>query len=93
MKEENELLPAAAFIRTPCKCSIVGPAGVKKLVLKYLGLSRENITRNEIEILLFALYNESCERGGLAAEATAIGDEKLRAQGASDDATPQAKAE
>ncbi len=48
-----------------------------KLMMKYLGLLPDNLTADEREILLFALYTESLERGGLAAKPTAAGDARV----------------
>lgn len=59
---------------------IISEFTLHKLVVKYLGGAKENITRTEMEILLFALYNESKERGGLAKAATDGMDARLKAQ-------------
>lgn len=67
--------PATA---SPQPGTIVSRSRLDELMVKYLGGGRENIARNELEIILFALYVESKDRGGLAARATAVMDERLR---------------
>lgn len=68
-----------------CKCAIVGEKQLDRLMRRYLGLAPEPINSDEKEILLFALYTESLERGGIAARPTAEGDaraaEEKRKQG------------
>ncbi len=63
-----------------CKCAIVGPSQVDRLMRKYLGLVPGEMTGDEREILLFALYNESMGNNGIAARATAVGDARLKQQ-------------
>jgi len=58
-------------------CAIVGEKQLERLMMKYLGLSTPNLTNDEREILLFALYMESDARGGLGSRAKAIGDERV----------------
>lgn len=60
-----------------CNCAIVGEKQLDRLMMKYLGLAAGNLSNDEREILLFALYTESNERGGLAARATAVGDARV----------------
>ncbi len=61
----------------PCKCAIVGEAGIDRLMKKYLGLLPGGLTNDEREILLFALYMESRDRGGLGARPTEEGDARV----------------
>jgi hypothetical protein len=49
-------------------CVIVGEASLVKLLVRYNGIGKE-LTHDEKEILLFALYNESKSNGGLARQA------------------------
>lgn len=60
---------------------IVGERALDSLVVKYLGGGPQNINRTEMEILLFALYNESKERGGIAARGDAEMTRRLVEQG------------
>ncbi len=47
---------------------IIGPKTLQSLAHRYMGIGRE-LTRDESEILLCALYFESENRGGMIAEA------------------------
>ena len=61
-----------------------------KLLIRYNGIGKP-ITSNEREVLLFALYNESEQRGGIVAEAKLACDaiaKKQRIVGAAGDANP-----
>jgi hypothetical protein len=60
-----------------CGCAIVGVGQLDRLMRKYLGLLPDNLTNDEREILLFALYMESVQHGGIGAKATAIGDARV----------------
>lgn len=60
-----------------CKCAIVGPKQLERLMRRYLGLAPETINNDEREILLMALYMESCDSGGLGARVTAEGDARV----------------
>lgn len=53
---------------------------LEKLVVKYLGGGKDNITNDEREILLFALYNESVSRGELAKRGLDVMDARLKEQ-------------
>jgi len=64
-------------MKNGCTCAIVGPSQVDRLMRKYLGLDPKNLTGDEREILLFALYLESVDNGGIGARATAIGDARV----------------
>lgn len=59
------------------KCAIVGEQHLDRLMERYLGLRPENINSDEREVLLFALYMESVNSGGLGARATAKGDARV----------------
>lgn len=58
-------------------CAIVGEAQLLKLMLRYLG-EGPHLTHDETEILLFALYMESKERGGLASAAVDVLEARLK---------------
>ena len=60
-----------------CGCQIVGEKLLVNLMKKYLGLMPGDLTSDEREILLFALYMESNERGGLASKPTAEDDARV----------------
>ena len=59
------------------KCAIVGEQKLNRLMMKYLGLATPKLADDEREILLFALYLESKEHGGIGAKATAVGDARV----------------
>lgn len=82
-------LPAAAA--SPQPCEIIGDTQLDMLVVKYLGGGKGNITTEEIEILLFALYIESKARGGLALRGSAAMDRRLSLQGTVATVPPQAE--
>jgi len=50
------------------KCAIVGESQIISLLVRYNGIGKE-LTHDEKEILMFALYNESETREGLAMQA------------------------
>ena len=60
-----------------CDCAIVGERQLDRLMLKYLGMVGGELTGDEREILLFALYTESCQRGGIGAKPTAALDARV----------------
>lgn len=60
-----------------CTCAIVGEKQLERLMSKYLGLIPGSLTGDEREILLFALYTESVNHGGLGAKPTAAGDARV----------------
>lgn len=62
------------------KCDLVGESALRQLMVKYLGGAKENLTPDETEILLFALYRESLDHAGLAKIGTDEMDERLRTQ-------------
>ncbi len=82
MTGEDYTLPAAPASPQPCK--IIGASQLDELVVKYLGGARENIQPEEQEILLFALYIESKDRGGLAKSGYDRMEERLRKQALQD---------
>jgi hypothetical protein len=47
------------------RCAIVDDEDLLKLIHRYNGIGKE-LNNDEREILLFALYNDSKNRGGLA---------------------------
>lgn len=53
---------------------VIGIEAIKKLLIRYNGIGKP-LTHDEREILLFALYNESEARHGIAAEAAGKCDE------------------
>ena len=67
---------------------IVGERALHGLVVKYLGGGPQNINRTEMEILLFALYNESKERGGIALAGYAEMERRLASQALPDGGAP-----
>ena len=52
------------------KCRIMDAAAIVKLLVRYNGIGKE-LTNDEREILLFALYNESNASNGMASQAEA----------------------
>lgn len=63
--------------RARTECAIVSEKQIERLMRKYLGLESSNLTDDEREILLFALYMESFSSGGIGAKATAEGDARV----------------
>lgn len=63
------------------RCAIVGEKRVEDLMLRYLGQAPP-LTRTDTELLLMALYLESCAHGGVATKALAIMDRRLAAMNA-----------
>jgi hypothetical protein len=51
------------------RCSIVTYDKICSLIRRYDGSRQPPLTKDETEILLFALYNESEARDGIVAEA------------------------
>ena len=62
-------------------CAIVGGKRLEGLMLRYLGQAPA-LSRDETEVLLMALYMESCSSGGLGRRCTDAMDERLKAQDA-----------
>lgn len=60
-----------------CDCAIVGEKQLDRLMRRYLGLVPGELKSDEREILLMALYMESCAHGGLGARVTAEGDARV----------------
>ncbi len=75
------------------KCKIVGKEGLDRLMLKYCGMVGGELTSDERELLLFALYIESRDRGGIGAKPTARLDAQVAEQKAKLDAIIAAEAE
>lgn len=68
------------------KCAIVGEGQIDRLMMKYLGMVDGALSSDEREILLFALYMESLEHGGIGAKPTARPDAAVAEQKAKLDA-------
>lgn len=58
---------------------VIGESDIIRLLIRYNGIGKP-ITAEEREILLFALYNESEARGGIAETAKRECDERWAAQ-------------
>ena len=61
------------------RCAIVGEEQIVKLLVRYDGIGTP-LTRDETQILLFALYCESKERAGIVALADAREKEIVKQQ-------------
>lgn len=64
----------------PCNCAIVGERQLDALVAKYIGTGKGDLTNDEREILLFALYIESEARGGLVTRSLKVAEDRLKKQ-------------
>ena len=51
------------------RCLILTEDKILDLIHRYDGYNQPPLDKTEIELLLFALYNESAERGGIVSKA------------------------
>lgn len=72
------------------ECAIVDDKALVNLSIRYMGVG-PTLTHDETEILLFALYVESQERGGMIADAAKELPNRLRAADRAKLAKPEGK--
>src|SRR5207245_2650172 len=75
----NNSEATGAPARASHRCAIVGQQKLERYMLQYLGTG-PNLSHDETEILMMALYQESCATGGLARRCVDIMDGRLKAQ-------------